>query len=64
MYERYKDDKTRSLLAQIDDCLRDAERLRNHLTNRQPRIWPDRRRASRIPGIAGGTVHDDGDGAR
>lgn len=64
MSERRVDRKTRLLIAQIDECLGDAERLRNHISKPQPRIWPDRRRSSRIPGPPGKTMNDDGHGSR
>jgi hypothetical protein len=47
---------TRSVIDEFDRRLRDAERLRNHATNRERVvIWPDRRRISRTPDIH----HDD-----
>ena len=64
MSERQVDSKTRSLITQIDEYLRDAERLRHHVAAPQPRIWPDQRRASRVPEGPGKKVHDEEDGAQ
>lgn len=53
------DDQTRSLIDQIDERLRDAERLRHHVNNPQPDVWPDRRRNSRIPGAPRENIRND-----
>ena len=44
-------DLTRDLIAEIDARLRDAERLRNHVEQRQRQraVWPDRRQVGRTP---------------
>ena len=63
MSERQIDGQTRSLIDQIDECLRDAERLRNHVNTQQARIWPDRRRVSRIPVVPDKESGDKGNGA-
>jgi hypothetical protein len=60
MPKRQMDDQTRSLIDQIDERLRDAERLRHHVNNPQPDFWPDRRRNSRIPGAPREHIRDDG----
>jgi len=64
MSERQADSKTRSLITQIDEYLRDAERLRNHVGAPQPPIWPDQRRASRVPEGPSKKIHDEEDGAQ
>lgn len=64
MSERQPDATTRSLIDQIDECLRDAERLRNHVSTPQPQFWPERRRESRIPADPGKRVKDETGGAR
>ena len=63
MPKRQMDDQTRSLIDQIDERLRDAERLRHHVNNPQPHVWPDRRRSSRIPGAPREHIRDDGEDA-
>jgi hypothetical protein len=49
MKERRQNHTVRALIEELDRRLRDAERLRNHLTQRPHLIWPDRRRQGRIP---------------
>lgn len=49
MWERPTDDRIRTLLYQIDERLREAERLRNHVTHTARPIWPDRRETIRVP---------------
>jgi len=44
-----QNDTVRTLIEQIDRRLRDAERLRNHVTQPPRPIWPDRRHEGRIP---------------
>jgi len=50
MRDKGAKDKARRLIDEIDERLRDAERLRNHVRSQQP-FWPDRRRISRIPDL-------------
>jgi hypothetical protein len=51
MSEEFRNDQLRIVLEQIDERLRDAERLRNHVRQRaeQEPYWPDRRLHSRVP---------------
>jgi hypothetical protein len=43
-------DELRGLLEQLDDRLREAERLRSYADERshRPLVWPDRRRTPRV----------------
>lgn len=52
MTERRHNHTVRALIEQLDRRLRDAERLRNHLTQQPRLIWPDRRRQGRIPHLS------------
>ena len=51
MVDRRSRDPLRDLVDEIEERLRDAERLRNHAEQRrhQEAFWPDRRHTSRVP---------------
>jgi len=51
MPDRGAEKPFRDIADDLDERLRDAERLRNHAEERrqQRAFWPDRRRGSRVP---------------
>ena len=61
MTDRRDDERLRKLMDDIDVRLRDAERLRNHVDQRQRSgpFYPDRRHSDRVPGLSHRDRADD-----